>query len=586
MIDFFGKGVKELQKVLESQSVELADKNLEISQLHQKVASLKDDVGFEQKIFNESQKRVKELQDKLEQVSQDLGQEQKLHSDALKANSELNSRLEIISQELQNERDNLLILKKDKEVEKNNNIEAQKNFTNIKKQSEKLTNELKQERENFSKIQSEIRQTLEKYNQLSSELKVLKQQNKLLLVSIEDIENQYGLLSASNQALSKSNNLLATKLARFTSRVPSFVDYGDIEIVEVNVVSEIPKIVWKVSDYSNAKIQLPIFYFQTVMQDGAPGIALLEGGHNSGEANNLIPKLLQTSPSDLDSFRKICASDWQKITIAVEVLEHVLKDGGHSLDGGENFDFAFWSNSLKTLVTDIRRLPNLLRFDAVKLKRELLNPDYEHLWLEIYNLNFGPYQIPKFELRIGASMITKDGFSNFPKLEIPLIDGKDKPFESWFAESRDDFGAKFEVRFSLEKNVFDLATFLKLNPLDQRFLAELIVSLPLIIGFLVDHQISIHRPWDVWQNFLSESVSVFKRIISNKSPSSREVNPPKLIKTPTVAPIQVVKATKDFPINFEGSASLPKKAKPISVSVVKRDKLNAKIGRPKKVAVK
>jgi hypothetical protein len=160
------------------------------------------------------------------------------------------------------------------------------------------------------------------------------------------------------------------------------------------------------------------------------------------------------------------------------------------------------------LVENIRRLPNVFRYQKVKLKRELQNPDYEHLWIEFHDVVFGDFKADKFELRIGASMIDPKGFSLLPKLEFPLIDGKTKPFASWFAESADDFGPKFELRFSLEKQIFDVKTFQKLDFADQKLLQVLSFVLPSAINKLIKSKVSIHRPWASWSTFISETANI------------------------------------------------------------------------------
>ena len=143
-----------------------------------------------------------------------------------------------------------------------------------------------------------------------------------------------------------------------------------------------------------------------------------------------------------------------------------------------------------------------------KCLRELQNPDYEHLWLEFHDVTFGDFKSNKFELRIGASMIDPKGFSLLPKFEFPLVDGKHKPFESWFAESGDDFGQKFELRFSLEKQVFDLNTFQRLSLGDQKLIQVLSFVLPTAINKLIKTRVSIHRPWASWSSFVNETVAI------------------------------------------------------------------------------
>jgi hypothetical protein len=127
-------------------------------------------------------------------------------------------------------------------------------------------------------------------------------------------------------------------------------------------------------------------------------------------------------------------------------------------------------------------------------------------------VEFGDYQKSKLELRIGASLIEANGFSKYPKFELPLIDGKHKPLESWFPESRDDYGDKFELRFSLEKQVFDIGTWQKLAEADRRVLQALLFSLPAALTKLANNKISIIRPWGVWIDFVKASLVVMQKL--------------------------------------------------------------------------
>jgi hypothetical protein len=176
----------------------------------------------------------------------------------------------------------------------------------------------------------------------------------------------------------------------------------------------------------------------------------------------------------------------------------------------------------------------------VKLKRELQNPDYEHLWIELYDVEFGEFKCPKFELRIGASMIQVGGFSRHPKLEFPLVNGKIKPFESWFAESSDDFGEKFELRFSLEEQVFDIGTFLKLSDVDQRLMQALILVVPNILTQLMRSKVSIHRKWDTWMAFAGDVTKVFQLQVRAANPALQaSPKAPEPLSAPVESPAQI-----------------------------------------------
>jgi hypothetical protein len=183
----------------------------------------------------------------------------------------------------------------------------------------------------------------------------------------------------------------------------------------------------------------------------------------------------------------------------------------------------------------------LLRFDAVKLKRELINPDYEHLWLELKGLGLGSRTWPKFEIRLGAAMVERNGFSKYPKFEIPLIDGKTKPCDSWYAESQDDNGAKLELRFSLEKQVFDTSVWSRLGGADKALFLRLIYSMPDIFLRLEAEHVAIHRPWASWVDLAKSAMQVIEvnRMAAQSKDLPASESKSATIETAVVAPVQI-----------------------------------------------
>jgi len=181
----------------------------------------------------------------------------------------------------------------------------------------------------------------------------------------------------------------------------------------------------------------------------------------------------------------------------------------------------------------MQALPVLLRYDAVKLKRELINPDYEHLWLEFKGMSLGARTWPKFEMRLGAAMVQRVGFSQFPKFEFPLIDGRVKPFDSWYAESQDDHGGKLELRFSLEKNVFDTSVWSKLDDADKVLLLRLIYVMPAVLLRLEAEQAPIERPWATWVGFAKAATQVIE---ASRAAAAKAKQAPEPSAEPTALP--------------------------------------------------
>ena len=348
-------------------------------------------------------------------------------------------------------------------------------------------------------------------HQMDYEIADHKRENALLQIQIQQAQEELISYQQRIQTIQQENSALNARWGRLERRMPNYIDFGGLEVVQVDAIGVAPQIVWRVRDYFQAGRSLPEFYFRTTTQDGLAGIGLVHDLNSINADPVLVPRNIQTSLDQIELFRSYSTSQWHQMNAALSVLEQLIVNKGIGLgESIEGFDFSFWKQSLSTLITDIRQLPQLLRFERVKLKREIQNPDYEHLWLEFYGLELGNYQKAKLEFRLGAAMIQPGAFSRFPKLEFPLVDGVHKPFESWFAESYDDHGGKFELRFSLDKQAFDVMNWLKLSPDDRLLLQNLILNLPFSISSLIRDKVAIHRPWSQWDTFARETVQLFK----------------------------------------------------------------------------
>ncbi len=337
------------------------------------------------------------------------------------------------------------------------------------------------------------------------------QENELLLLQLMQAQEELVEYYEEKNRFEKLFEAYKARWDRLEQRYPNYIDFGGIELVSFDAVSEIPSITWRVKDFAQAGIAYSEFYFQTVMQDGLPGLAVIADANHLPELDSaLVPKLLQTNAKQLGLFLSFTNTEFRQIRAAATVLAQLEAIGWKDFTLPSQFDLAFWRPILKQLIEQVQALPSVLRYDQVKLKRELINPDYEHLWLEFQGLHYGNIHLRKFEARLGAALVQADGFSSFPKFEIPLIDGKTKPFESWYAESQDDSGAKLELRLSLEKNVFDAAVWSKLSDTDKAFMLRLVYAFPEALKRLEAQHVAIHRPWATWVDFAKAAVNVFE----------------------------------------------------------------------------
>ena len=354
--------------------------------------------------------------------------------------------------------------------------------------------------------------TLKQSKQEASEIEDLKQENELLLLQL--LQAQEELVDYFEQKIhfEKLYEVIKNRWERLEKRLPDYVDFGAIELVEYDNVSNIPSLTWRIKDYAQSGVAIDELVFRTVLEEGHPGIGLVLQGETD---QHFIPRLLESSPEQFKNFQSYTASQFRQITAIVPIFEQLEASHWQGIQFPQNFDMSFWRPFLKTLMEQIKLLPNALRFDQIHLKRELINPDYEHLWIELRGMSFGSQTWRKFEVRLGAALVEVDGFSQYPKFEFPLIDGKTKPFESWYSESRDDIGAKVELRFALDKAVFDTAVFSKLSLPDRNLLLNLINGFPNALERLKAQRTAIHRPWAQWIEFAQSAVDTLKKVIAN-----------------------------------------------------------------------
>ena len=337
------------------------------------------------------------------------------------------------------------------------------------------------------------------------------QENELLLLQLMQAQEELVEYYEEKNRFAQLYEESSARWQRLEARLPNYMDYGGIEIVAFDNLSETPSVSWRVKDFAHGGMVVPEFVFQTVLQEGQPGIGLfLDTAGEVPEGIALVPKLIASSAAQVEKFVALSSTDFRKVSAAAIIFAQQELAQWEGFAFPSDLDPSFWRPSLKLLATQLQSLPPVLRYDSVKLKRELINPDYEHLWLELHGATFGLRSWKKLEARLGAAMVQSDGFSQFPKYEIPLIDGKHKPFESWYAESYDDAGAKLEFRFALDKNVLDGAVLANLDEVDRTLVLRLVYAFPEMLKRLEAQHVSIERPWSTWIGFANRAVQVLE----------------------------------------------------------------------------
>lgn len=498
-----------LAETIESLKEELYKTRLETSAKNQNlIEENQRRIGYQSALLgaqNNLLLEIKQLEEALGTQKEELFRQKKTIQENKKQNENIEKEKLTLQKELEKAYSDLgstQYFKEKLEVE----IEAAKS----KEQSYLLEIEsLKTKDQDFVKDSEEFQQTLVR-------IQDLKNDNDLLLLQIYQQQEELDELHFSLEEGRKQIKLLTNKWNRLMIRQPNYVDYGGLEMLTTDSTVDVPYVSWRVSDSSSEGVIIPEFEFRTTLQVDGVGIALIEDG-KVNLARQLIPSLIRKSESHANVFRKMGESQWRKTQAAINSLELLSNNKWSGVTYAEGYDPGFWRSSLLSLINDSKQLPLIFRYDKVKLKRELQNPDYEHLWLEFDRVGLGSYHQPKLEVRLGASLIKPGAFSRFPKIEFPLVDGKVKPFESWYPESQDDYGSKLEFRFSLDSRSFDSAVWSSLSNLDRIVVSSIILGLGKALVELKEKPTSLSRRWEEWIGFAADTAKIVQDFFARQT---------------------------------------------------------------------
>ena len=401
--------------------------------------------------------------------------------------------------------------------------------------NEKVTNltqekiQVTTERDEQIKLVQERQTKIDSMSKLiDGQLKEVQEENELLLLQLHQVQEELEHHFLEHQKLQRENESFQLRWKRLEDRDPQYLDYESILPVLVDTVSVKPRLDWRVNDITISGEVSPQFLFTTFLEDGMPGIEMtIKEGDDPENPIRIVPRSLvkPNAGKALAQYRNMSSEGWQLLAAGIKSVEQFFKapkKASLNQKLPDFFDLIFWRQSLLPLIADFKSLPAVFRFNEVKLKREQINPDYEHLWLEFEGASFGLTHWPSLEIRFAAANVQPGGFSRRPKVEIPKIAGTKSPFESWFDESQDDFGPKMELRFDLNKQFFDLDVWSRISGEDRAMLISLIGGIPFALKKLELAVTKIARPWEDWNLLASGMVEILRRIITEAEKLAKE----------------------------------------------------------------
>lgn len=379
-------------------------------------------------------------------------------------------------------------------------------------------------------------------NPLASQLKDAQEESDLLLAQLHQVQEELEHYFLKYQ---DSNNTLESNEQRWKRMLQRQPDYFDLESIEVVHFGD-PKSVhidWRLKGLDAAGRLIPELRL-TSTEEG--GVACLELPRKMGEqpvfvrwplaaANKATLTVavvgnVKTGRERADILMQLGRSDWDLVQVILNVLINEIQAPG-LLKFPKEFASDKVLESFKLLKAKLAQLPAVFRFDEIKLKREQVNPDYEHLWLDFRHVAIGNKRLLDFDFRVSCANVRPKTFGEYPKLEFPETSGR-SAITGWFDEAYDDFGAKFELRFSLPQSM-DLQVWEQLPEPDRLFLSSLINQIPALMSELESSGIEVKRGWADWQQLAKD----VRRILAICTVSKTEFAdlPPLAPKTKKVA---------------------------------------------------
>lgn len=345
--------------------------------------------------------------------------------------------------------------------------------------------------------------------------KQTQQENELLLIQLHQVQEELEHYFLQHKNVVKQNQELNVRWDRMLARTPDYCDYDSLELLGSDQAGE--RACWQFTNLNANGRAYTELRFDTVITDGIAGFAFAHG-------NKL--------PNTPEAFEALTTSEWLLLPTLCRILDEALHTPTGSVMQLGQMERTALIDALAGLTNVINAVPDTPRFDQITLKREQVNPDYEHLWLQLGNLSMGEKRWADIDFRLSCANIRPGNFGAHPKLEFPSETGSSL-LEGWFAESFDDFGDKLELRFALPESM-DLSVWEKLTEVDQTIVKMLADNLSLMISRLSDSQVILTRSLAEWQE-LAESIQsiLATRTVAGIPPSTRAAVPdmPALLQT-------------------------------------------------------
>jgi len=372
---------------------------------------------------------------------------------------------------------------------------------------------------------------------LQREKEEAQEENELLLQQLHQVQEELEHYFLEHQQAKEQLNVYENRWQKLLARYPDFYDYQALEVLAITEEQVGPQITWRVSQFVGSTGTLPELIVRTLRHNGQ--VSVIFGQTEAGTAPLLRWPAIAAGQAEvacdpsLDSadpnhaMNQLSTSDWALLKRVVTLLNDCLA----TATCADQIDQQQWQQALQATQNTLAAWPELLRFDRISLTQEYVDPGgYEHLWIMLDNVEYGGQTYPCFEFRVACDDIVARQFGTLPKLEFPAGEGA-RVFRHWFEESRNDFGAKLELRFAAPDDV-DIGIWQQLAAPDRQLINQLIDDLPLYFTYLRQTNPTLKRSWEEWENAVRLMQTIVQARGLKRSKTRQQATPKTAVKPP------------------------------------------------------
>ncbi|SDX73992.1 hypothetical protein SAMN05421644_11160 [Allochromatium warmingii] len=522
-IEALNKEKTQLTQARDNQSKLAQERQAQIEALNKEKTQLTQAHDNQSKLAQERQAQIEALNKEKTQLTQ-------AHDNQSKLAQERQAQIEALNKEktqLTQAHDNQSKLAQERQAQ----IEALNKEKTQLTQARDNQSKLAQERQAQIEALSKERDTLKtQANQLQQQVTESQEENELLLLQLHQVQEELEQYFLQNQKATQHIETLELRWQRMLTRHPDYCDYSQIKANQSSDDSN--TLYWHVENLETAGRMIDTLRCHTLIRNGLLGFCFSQADR---ETLPLLRQPKQNIADDLLFFpidqrkylsdalppiQQLATSDRRLLRNLSRTFHQVL---AQPLEIGLSADYP--SAALRTALlrfnAALDALPAVLTYDACRLERQQVNPDYEHLWLRLENLALGTAQWPSFDVRISCANVGPDRFGTHPKLEFPKPE-MISPLTGWYAESHDDFGPKFELRFALPEDM-DVEAWKHLQKSDHIFIHALVIQLPHILTDLYTQTgPSLSRPCEDWIRLAQDTQRILFAHTATFSPSSQQ----------------------------------------------------------------